>query len=126
VEPEAGFDESEVRELLSRLVSPRYADREAARRRLAELGEPLVPRLRAEAKRSEDNDARESLRRLVDRPDRRVPPPQGKELHRLRALEILERIGTPAARTVVERVSKGAPGFAVTNEAGAILRRWAK
>jgi hypothetical protein len=40
-----------------------------------------------------------------------------------RAVEVLERIGGPAARTVLQALSRGAPGHALTEQARAALRR---
>ena len=45
-------------------------------------------------------------------------------LQPLRALEVLERIGTPEARTLVVVVAAGAPGALLTREAQLVLERW--
>ena len=124
VEAEAGIPEIRVRELIQQLGSDRFREREESQRRLAELGEPIVNVLRKEADRSTDTEIQERLRRLIDHPGQRVPLPTGKAIQVLRTIEVLEQIGTPTARKVVERLSKGAEGFPATQEARAALRRW--
>ena len=44
----------------------------------------------------------------------------------LRALEVLERIGTPEARQILLSLAKGAPEAALTQEAKASLERLGK
>jgi hypothetical protein len=51
----------------------------------------------------------------------RVPQPE--QLRVLRALEILEQIGSPDARQVLETVAGGAPGGRITEDAKACLKR---
>ena len=45
-------------------------------------------------------------------------------LRELRALEVLERIGTPEAKKIVEAVVKGRPDALLTREAKLVLDRW--
>jgi DNA-directed RNA polymerase subunit F len=42
----------------------------------------------------------------------------------LRALEVLEWIGTAKARELVEKLAKGAEGVSLTEDAKRILKRW--
>jgi hypothetical protein len=49
--------------------------------------------------------------------------PSGAQLQALRAIEMLERIGTADARHVLEQLAKGAPGARLTREARASLSR---
>ena len=47
----------------------------------------------------------------------------GERLRPLRALEVLERIGTPEARQVVEGLARAAAGTPLRQEAKAVLER---
>ena len=75
-----------------------------------EATETLTPRLRP-AERPEP--------RLFEEP--LVPD---RTLRDLRALEVLERIGTPEAKKVVEAVAGGHPDALLTREAKLVLVRW--
>jgi WD40 repeat protein len=122
--PEPAVATEEVRKLVAELGASKFRERETARKRLQELGEPIVPALRAELERAADPEVAERLRRIVDHPDKPPPPPPTSEVVRgLRALEALEHIGTPAAREVIERMAKGPEGMPLAEEARAILRR---
>ena len=48
---------------------------------------------------------------------------QGERLRAYRAVEVLERIGTPEAREVLQALAKGAPGALVSQSAQAALAR---
>jgi WD40 repeat protein len=124
--PETPVAPEEVRKLVAELGAPKFRDRETARKRLQEFGEPIVPGLRAELERAADPEVAERLRRIVDHPDKPLPPPTFEVVRGLRALEALEHIGAPAAREVIERMAKGAEGMPLAEEARAILRRLGK
>jgi hypothetical protein len=48
-----------------------------------------------------------------------------ERVQHLRALEVLERIGTNESRQTVQKLASGAPGAWLTQEAQAMLRRLA-
>jgi len=52
-----------------------------------------------------------------------TPAPAHEELRKLRAIEILEIIDTPAARELLAQQAKGDPGLLVTQDAQRGLRR---
>ncbi len=68
-------------------------------------------------------EARRRLGRLLDAA-RGVPGPV--EVRRIRAIHVLELIGSPEARTVLQLLAKGAPAARQTWEAQAALDRLAK
>ena len=51
------------------------------------------------------------------------PFPTGERLRQQRSLELLERLGTPAARRLLADLAAGAPEASLTLEARAALRR---
>jgi len=46
-----------------------------------------------------------------------------ENLHLYRAIEVLERIGTPQARQLLQRLADGAPGALATTAARKVLQR---
>jgi hypothetical protein len=51
---------------------------------------------------------------------------KGDRLQTLRAVEVLERIGTPEARHVLQAMAGGADGALATTQARGALARWEK
>jgi hypothetical protein len=77
--------------------------------------------LRAALKSSPSAEARKRIEALVARLEaQRVPPDQ---LRAVRAVEVLEWVGTPQAREILTGLAKGAPGAPLTADAGAALAR---
>lgn len=94
--------------------------RARALRQLALAGDPAGPFLRKEVPSAETN-SRADVERLLADLDARRPP---RELLReLRAVETLERIGTPAARKLLRELSSGRPEALLTRDAQAALQR---
>jgi WD40 repeat protein len=109
-----------VRRLLADLDSNEFAAREAAARELAALGERVEPALRRALKESPSAEVRRRLGDLLTAP--KGPPPPNT-LRALRAVWVLERVGTPEARKVLEELAQGAPAARQTAEAKAALAR---
>jgi hypothetical protein len=51
------------------------------------------------------------------------PITSGETLRRLRAISVLEKIGTPEARRVLEQLASGLEGARETHDAKATIRR---
>jgi RNA polymerase sigma factor (sigma-70 family) len=115
-------DRPQIERLADRLEANSFEEREAAARQLRELGEPAVPEL---ARLAQDEkrqlEARNRLEQLVEagRAQRSTPG----ETRELRSLAILERLGAPEARALLEALARGAPGARLTREAAAALGR---
>jgi hypothetical protein len=110
-----------TRKLLADLDGDSFEAREAAVKRLKELGLQAEPALRAalQAKPSLEQKRRIEalLAELVV-----VPPPTPEELRQLRAVIVLERIDSPEARHLLEELAKGPQSARLTRQAMAALR----
>jgi WD40 repeat protein len=109
-------------ERLSRLIgdldSDAFTARQAARSELADLGELAKPALRKALEGRPTAEVRRSIAGLLEQTQCKAPL--------LRALEVLERIGTPGARQVLEALAEGAPEARLTQEARASRERLAR
>ena len=83
--------------------------------RLSAAGDPVVPLLAKQLKPVHPDDP--------EKDTSLGPLATGETLRRLRAIAVLEKIGTPAARQVLERMATGLDGARETREARAALRR---
>ncbi len=116
VKPHPIAAEDVMRKLLADLDSDLFEEREAAAKRLKVLGLQAEPALRAAlgAKLSLEQRRRiESILGAMSEPEKPAP----EELRQLRALIVLERIGTPEARRLLEEAAKGPPSARLTRQA---------
>jgi hypothetical protein len=114
-------DAQHLRRLLADLESDQFRVREQAQTELAELGDLAEPALR---KALEDKPALEERRRVQALLERlRGPVTKPQLLRSMRAVAVLEEIGTPEARRLLEKIVQGAPEARLTREAKASLRR---
>jgi hypothetical protein len=119
--PAAPADGRRVERLVADLDADEFAAREAASRELAALGQQAEAALRREVARPASTEAKRRAERLLTRLEAgRLPD---EHLRALRALEVLEAAGTPAARELLRALAKGAPDAALTQEAAAALGR---
>jgi WD40 repeat protein len=111
-------------QLLADLSGERFAARQQAARELERLGELAGPALRRLAATAPSLEARRRSTALVEKLE---GPVTDAELRRsLRAVEVLEHVGTREAREVLEGLARGAPGARLTQEAAASLQRLAR
>jgi WD40 repeat protein len=112
----------EIRRLIADLDSDKYSVREAATRRLRDLGRLAEPFVREARVRKSSLEVQRRLDKLAEA----VRGPLSPEVLRgVRAVQALERIGTPAARQVLEALAAGAPEARLTREARAAVERLA-
>lgn len=110
---------------LADLDSDEFQTREQATRELEKLGDAAEAALRAALEKHPPPESRRRMRWLLQRlKAERLWPPAGR-LRILRAVEILERIGTPKARQFLELLARGAPEAALTIDARSALDRLA-
>jgi hypothetical protein len=107
--------------LLEDLNSDQYTLRQKASVQLEKLADLAGPALREKLDAKPSLEMRKRIEALIDKLDGPVTLPE--LLRSLRAVELLELIGTPQSRHVLEPLAKGAPGHRFTEAAqGAITR----
>lgn len=109
-----------VRKWIRQLDDDDFRTREAAQKSLEKLGERAAEFLHAALQESPSAEAKARLNRLLKALDT-LPP---DHLRRLRAVEVLERIGSAEAKALLADIAQGAAGARLTIEAKASLARW--
>jgi WD40 repeat protein len=121
--PAQALDDKRLARLLADLDDAAFETREAANRELTRLGERAEAALR---RALANRPSLEMRRRIEDVLSKLEPtPPSSETLRMLRAIEVLEYVGTPAARRCLETLAKGAPDARQTRDAKAALQRLA-
>jgi WD40 repeat protein len=120
VRPASANDTQGVRRLLRDLDADDFAARERATAELSRMAERIEGMLR-DARAGASAEARRRLDKIL----RGVKGPSPERLRQGRAVEVLEWVGTPAAREVLRALAGGAPDARLTGEAEAGLRRLA-
>jgi hypothetical protein len=125
VSPAVPADPKHIDRLIADLDGEQFAVRDAAARELRALGAEAEPALRRALKGAPSAEARKQIEALLAGPPvGAVPPPE--VLRRLRAVQVLEQVGSPEARSVLEGLGRGAPAAVQTREAAAALERLAR
>jgi RNA polymerase sigma factor (sigma-70 family) len=93
LKPAAAVGSKRLQELLAGLDSDRFAVREGAMAELRRLGREVEPALRAKLAAGPSAEVGERVRKLLEE----LPAPTPDELREGRAVEVLERIGSPEA-----------------------------
>jgi Tol biopolymer transport system component len=112
-----------VLQLIGSLDSDQFAERDNAQRELEKLHELAEEELRKALERKPSPEARSRIDHLLGKLDELKNPVQ---LRALRAIEVLENIGTSEAKRVLQRLAEGAPEAQQTREARASLERLGK
>jgi hypothetical protein len=108
--------------LLSDLDSNRFAVRDKAARELEKLGQAVEPELRrALARAGSSLEFRRRLEQILNK----IQIPSGQRLQEIRAVEVLEWIGTPEAQETLTLLARGTPETRLTQEVKASLGRLA-
>jgi WD40 repeat protein len=122
LKPTAPVVPAQVAALLKLLDSDSFKERQRAFSGLEELGRPAVPLLRRALQAGDRSaEVRRRVRDVLNKLDRTPPP--APELRAVRAVEVLERIGSPAARRWLEELGRGDERARQTEEARAAVRR---
>jgi hypothetical protein len=113
-----------VEKLLSELDSGVFKVREKAMAELEKMGALAKDAIKKALDGKPSLEVRRRLEKLMDKLSSFTL--SGEELRTWRALEVLELVGNPTARQVLQALGKGAPGVWQTEEARAALDRLAK
>jgi WD40 repeat protein len=109
-------DARKIAALIDDLDHAKFGVRDQASKELEKLASIAQPALLARLKVNPPLEMQKRIMILLDRLE--GPVTDLALLRSLRAVEVLERIGTPGARAVLERLAGGAPGHRLTVEAG--------
>jgi hypothetical protein len=100
---------------IDRLSGPGFADREKATSELRAFGDTILTQLQVARGKAADAELRERLERLIR--DLERPAVAGGRLQQVRAVEVLEAIGTRDSRRVLEKLAGGQASAGLTREA---------
>jgi len=111
-----------IRECVKNLDSDSFRVRQVALKELAERADEVESLLRELLAGKLSAEQRQRLEQLVNEPE---SVRSAEELRALRAVELLERIGTPPAQELLRSLAAGPPVARLTREAQAALNRLA-
>jgi hypothetical protein len=112
-------DAAALKKLFADLASDEYEDREKAEQALTEFDEAIRPALVKELAQAPSAEARERLRRILDRLEGMTP----LRLRMIRAVEAVEGMGTVEADALLAKWAKEPAGSVLEAEATAALAR---
>jgi hypothetical protein len=121
LKPAEMVPQDRIERLVAELDSNEFARREKAAEELRGFVEQAAPALRKALEGKPSAELTRRARQLLAELEGPVTSPQ--QLRTLRAVEVLERIGTAESRKVLETLATGAPAQR-TSEARASLNRW--
>lgn len=124
LEPVNGIESQRLAQLLVDLDSDQFRVRERAAGELERLRDLALPALKKVLEGKPSLELRQRAEQVLAKVENRVL--SSEELRTWRAMEVLEHIGTPEARQVLEKLAQGASGHCITEEAKASLDRLAK
>jgi WD40 repeat protein len=110
-----------IQRFIADLDNEEFEVRKRANDELTKLGEAAIPLIRTALQGDVSPETRKRLEALLAKEPWRLPT--GETLRSLRAIEVLELIGTTEAKSVLEELAKGTPGATVTQAAKESLQR---
>jgi hypothetical protein len=110
--------------LIADLDAKRFVTRQAAAKELARLGMSAESALQAALRTNVSLEVRRRIEGLLENLEA-VPLP-AEEVRSLRAVQVLEMVGTPDAVQVLKRLARGAADALLTREAQASVQRLAR
>jgi WD40 repeat protein len=122
--PATSIDQNRLAALIADLDSSRFAMREAAEKELSRMADLAAPALRRTLENKPSAELRQRAEKLLKALD--GPITNAELLRQLRAVEVLEQIGTPAAREHLKGLVHGAAGATLSRAAAEALSRLSK
>jgi RNA polymerase sigma factor (sigma-70 family) len=124
--PVPAVDEKRLARLVADLDSQSFTERTRATKELEGLGELAAGHLQKALAGKPSLEVSRRVEALLEKQGHASWHPDPDRVRVLRALEVLESIGTPEARQVLERLAAGAPEARPTREAKAAVERLAR
>jgi WD40 repeat protein len=121
LKPVKGPDPVALKRWIADLGDEDFKTREAAQKQLADLGTLAKADLLRAVNGHESQEVRHRARELLDHMP--LPIPKGESLRTVRAIGLLERIGTAEARKVLAMLASGVSSSPETEEAKVALER---
>jgi WD40 repeat protein len=125
LQPAAPPTSAQLQGLLTRLGDSRYRTRQKATQELEKIGELTQPALVRLLLNKPGPEVANRVRRLLQKIERQRRYPSPEQLRQIRAVAVLEQIGTADARRLLRRLANGAPGARLSREAQASWQRLA-
>jgi WD40 repeat protein len=119
--PARALNAEQVQQWLADLNHPRYRIRDEAHRALGKLGSPIRPALETALRPPVPPEVRWRVEELLGRIENQQL--SADELRQLRAVLLLERVGTPAALALLQTLGRGTPAAPLTQAAQEAARR---
>jgi hypothetical protein len=120
----AKFVQRHLTRLLAELSNEDFKVRARASSEIRDLGSLAVPALEKLVSGKVDLEVFMRAKRLLRLIDEGVP--SARMVPQLRAIEVLEWLGTPQARRALRKISEGTPALRLTEESRAALERLEK
>ncbi len=121
--PAARPEPRRLTRLITDLDDNRFTVRESATQELEQLGELAEGPLRKALAGRPPPEVRRRIDRVLEGNKRHRLHPPADQLRLARAVEVLERIGNPAAQNLLSTLARGAPEAPITRDAQGALER---
>jgi hypothetical protein len=121
LKPTPPVEAKQVQRWISDLDSEDFATREKATHELNELGELAEPAMKRVLEKQPTLEARRRINSVLDRIHSGIT--SSDMMRSLRAVEVLERIGTEEAQNALKVLAKGVPEARLTQEATSAVDR---
>ena len=122
LQPAEKADARRIRRLIADLDSDRFGVRQRATKELEAVAELAAPVLRQALAQRPSPEVRRRAEGLLARLDSLRP----EQVRGVRAVEVLEHIGTPEAQDILDSLARGTPEARLTQEAKTSLERLAR